>query len=402
MARKFVETLFYGVTLLVVLGNGILFQLPPLVAGVILVLTGAATLMIMLAQREPLPVIFWGSIVMYGGASFSEWVATGQLPLVGEGSRWMLLWVCNLLAVYYIVQNEAARKRALIFFAFVALLMVFMAGAHLAPTARKERLQLEGFSGSLGNANGLAFLTGFLAINLLFWSLRGSKLIRPVLWTLATVLVLVMIRTVSRGGIGTFGIGLTILSLTALIAAGVRLSGIVLIMVSIVGGMIVLSVAAESVDFLQARFDERSIRLEVFRRETLEQLWDTIVFGAGGRRIATVAGIRAHNSFLTTHMDYGGITAYPYLLMLLMLAIRTGRMVLARAFPLDVRLWIVALLLMMLSYQFFSNTGYVHPESVLALAMIAVYTGPYSGRAIRTRREHQKAAYTYTLQTGCE
>lgn len=385
-ARKVVEFTFYAVTVnSLVLSSGGFIQLPPFFAGGLISALGAMAVVMMLAQGERLPAIFWIALVMSGGASLSEWVVSRQLPFVGESVRWLVLHACNLVVVYYIVQNESARKRALIVFAAMALAMVFVVGAQLTSTARQERLHLEGFGGSLGNANGLSFLTGFIAINLLFWSLRSTVVIRPFLWGLAAVLVLVMVRTVSRGGIGTFAVGFTLLTLTVLSARGVRWSGIIVILISIVVGFYLLSVAAESVEYLKTRFGEHSIRQDVFRAETLDQLWDSILFGSGGR-VETVVGIRAHNSFITTHMDYGGLTAYPYLLMLVLLGVRTFRMFFAREYPLDLRMWIVTLLVMSLCYQFFSNQGFCHPESVLAFALISKYTEAYRFGALRTRR----------------
>lgn len=391
-ARKLVEALFY-----MVLALG-LFQtyLGPLsgvrfVVGGPILLCGALAALITLARRQPLPSTVWFYVLIAIGANISQIIVAQEMPVVGRTVAPFVIFPCYLIMVGLVVRNEVACKRLMIALSLFALLAVWTAGVELTARAGSQRLRLDKvIATTLGDANALAFHAGTLAVSVLFWSLRSAKMIRPALWFLAGVLTLVVIRTVSRSGIVGLGCGLAVLATAILLGRGVRLSGIILIIVAVCAGSVLLSTVSDSLDFLVERFTStdlrETVRLRVYSWETVIDLLNTMVLGRGPFLSETFAGIHAHNAYIYTQLTYGGITAMPYLAMLAMMGIRTFRLVRDNGVPRDIRLWVLALFGMTLLYQMTTNMGYVGPESILAFAVIERYTAPYSRRRLEYRK----------------
>jgi hypothetical protein len=94
-----------------------------------------------------------------------------------------------------------------------------------------------------------------------------------------------------------------------------------------------------------------------------------MVFGTGQEDAVTGAGITAHNSFIYTHMAYGGLAGWLYVLWMLWMARGIARMFRAQNLPVDVKLMIAALFGMAIVGHMFSNMGYIFYSSVYATAM---------------------------------
>ena len=133
--------------------------------------------------------------------------------------------------------------------------------------------------------------------------------------------------------------------------------------------------------------------MRVYSVETLYDLWDSKVLGSGPLTITRAAGITAHNSFIYTHMCFGGITAWPYLIWLLVLGIRILRMMRFSDIPWDIKLLVVALFGMALGSQVLSNKAYLYYSTIYATAIVEKYTAPFSGRRMRRSAAAQQDYY---------
>jgi len=347
--------------------------------GGVLMLAGLSALVIQLAQREPLPVSVWFAVVMNFGVNLTEAYGVGQMPVISEGVRPMLFWLMQMIMVCYLVRNTAAQKRMLVFFGIMLVIVIQISGV----TARDERLILQqaGAGSSFGNSNQLSYMTGLFSIALLFWSLRARVVIRPLLWGLAAVLAYLMLKTGSRGGAVTYGCGLLMLLTTILLGRGVRLGGAVLVAAILAAVSQAWFLLADPFEVLSRRAERHSIRQDVYRWELLHDLWETSVFGVGIQSAFTsTAGIQAHNSFIYAHQAYGGITAWPYLVYLIVLAIRLARLMRNRDLPLDMRMMVATLFGMSLGAQALANHGYMFYSSIFALAVVDKYTSLYARR----------------------
>ncbi len=379
LARKTVELLLYvsvlNSTFIHVTGGSAV----PGLGGAAVVLSGMTALVILLAQREPLPTSFWFGAVMYMAANLTEAFGVGQLPVISEGVRPMMFWLLYVVVYCYLARNTATQKRMLLFFSLMLIVVIRVSGL----TARDERLILEqtGAGSSFGNSNQLSYMLGLFSIALIFWSLRAKAAFKPFLWVLAGVLAYLMLKTGSRGGAVTYGCGLLVVVVTVLLGRGVRLSGAFLVMVVLAAVSQAWFLLADPLEVLSRRAERHSIRQDVYRWELLDDFRETAIVGVGQARAYTsTAGIQAHNAFIYAHQAYGGIAAWTYLIWLIVLGVRVLRLLRDRAVPLDRRMQVVAMYGMSLGAQALSNHGYMFYSSLFALGLIEKHTFGY-GRA---------------------
>ena len=400
LIRKLVELMFYFVMLMTTFPHlmGGLTQVPNAL-GAIQTSIGGLAFLLMLTQREKIPISIWFAVAINVFANFSEVIGHGAIPIIGEGTVAMLHWVTGLLMVCYLVQNEATYKRLLLFHIAIVLIAVKLGGTGTFETgsaieAGRLGLLEAGFAVTFMNPNTLGCLAGFLAVASLFWSLRSAIVLKPVLWSLAAVLIFVVFVTVSRSAILITFCGLMVLVLAVLMGRGVRLAGIILIIV----GMLVVAqfgyMLTSHMELLGERMGRRSVRLDVYTVETIDELLDTMLIGKGTLTRLKHAGILPHNVFLSVHLFYGAPAAWAYALWIIILGLRTLRMMRHREVPLDQKLMIVALFGMTFGLQMCSNHGYVHVQSILATAVIERFTAPYSWRRIKMRLIAQQVGHS--------
>lgn len=394
--RHAVEVLFYLCAANAVFGSYTGTISIPFITGAAIDVAGMVALIAVLAQRDPIPLNVWGALAMLVGANVSRSLGNGVTPLFGSGLPAFLHFVSNALMISFIVQNEAARKRLLLFCGVVVTASVAVGGVSVG-RIKKGRLELEDVAGMFSNANDLAYVAGLFAVALLFWSLRSSKLMWLVLWPLAAALSAAVLSTVSRGGVLALGAGLAMLVLTIVTGKGVRASGFILLFVIGVGGLVaagsqLASSLSDPVEQLGRRLGEESSRTAVYSLGTLRDLWHTKFFGVGHEHaIVSEAGIEAHNSFIYTHMAYGGVTAWPYAVWWLIVVTRVWRATFSPGLPRYVKLEVICMLGMAFASQLMSNQAYAFYSSIYAMAMIDKYTMPFSRRRAAARREAQMA-----------
>jgi len=389
--RKLVEILFYFSTALsafsIPLGLG-----TPFVAGGIVALSGAVALGLWVLSRDRLPISIWFAIAIMALANVSE-LLHGELPVFGAGLRPLFVWVCQLLMLCYLLQNQATQRRVLFFFSMLVIVVVLMSGVQIG---RQGRLELEGAASSFRNANALAYTSGIFSVALIFWSLRAAAGLRLILWAMAAVLFYDLFLTVSRGGLFAYACGIAALVISLLGDRGVRIRGIVMIVVvalALSQGAYLLS---DSVAALEERVEDvgESQRLDVYTLGTLGNLMDTAVIGWGTSETMderkSLARTLSHNTFFYMHMTYGGIAAWVYLAWLITLGIRILRMVRARHYSLSIKLAVVAMFWMGCLAQLLSNQGQLFLCTVYVTAFVERYTTPYGRRQIRARLEGQR------------
>lgn len=377
LGRKCVELFYY----LSVVNSVFVYKtgaaMLPYFGGALVVMAGAVCLTIMLAQRERIPLTVWCAVLINVFATLSQGIR-GEIPIIGEGLNQLFLWACQSLVICYLVRNPGTQKRLLLFFAIVLVFCVYFSGElQGGSSGRRLRLERYGVGSSFGNANDLAYMVGTFAVAVLFWSLRSIRSVRPLLWALALVLLVITVRTVSRGAITAVCCGLAMLAVAIMLARGARIGGIVMV----VFGIILLSqlsfLLADPMEFLKARMKgdgSSRVRLAVYNEATLEQLAETYLFGQGiaGTK-SVVTGVTPHNTYLYTQFAYGGLAAVSYLAWMLAMAIRTTRVCFRSELRMDLRLEVVALFGMTLMSHLLSNQGFVFLSSMYAVGLIEKY-----------------------------
>lgn len=381
LARKAVELMFY-----LSFGNSTFLPYTGLEAlefasGGTVALFGLLAFIISTFQGERLNMTFKFIILMTVTGTVTA-LSLREPPIIGDTMKPFTHWIANAAMLFYVVRNQAASRRVMLYISVALIFSVVLGGVQ-----EGGRLNVEEVGAAFSNSNRLAYSCGMFSVALLFWSLRSGKLIRPLLWALAAIIVYYLFLTVSRGGILAWACGMAVLAVAVLLGRGVRIAGIMLVLVSLAIGSRLAVMVADSSHYLEERAHERSMRLDVYSVGTLHDLARTTVLGRGtGAGNTTSAGIESHNSFLYTHMVYGGITAWPYLAWMIILSIRVKRMVLSSDFPLDVRMQVLALFGMGLASQLLSNAGYQFISTIYATAVIEKYTAPYSRARIMERQ----------------
>lgn len=390
--RKFVELLFYVIVAIPNFTKLSFFLKVPYLMGALVMVSGFLTFVIILAERRKIPTVVYCAIFMNLGANISQVIGQGELPLIGEYLPYFLHWLTFLTMVSYLVQNKAANYRILFFLAVLIIATVWGGGVL---SSGGDRLDLSGIEAgaAFSNANQLAYVSGFFSVAILFWSLRASKLLRPFLWAMAVFLAFLLIRTISRGGMLVFACGIMVLLFLILMGRGVRLSGIVLIVVSLLVVLQLSYIVAGNFELLGERLGEESIRTKIYSMETLKQILGSLIFG-GGYNTRTSAGVSAHNAFINTYLCYGGITIWPYIILLWILGVRMLRMFRADNLDSTIKFTVIALFGMSFGCLMFSNLGYMFWNSIYALAVVEKYTAPYSKRRIKNREAMELMYYS--------
>lgn len=386
LVRKFVELLLYT-TIVVSNFPALTFLVDiPYALGGLLFTSGFLAFVLMLADGQKISTVVWCAIIMNIAANLSQVLGQGAIPVIGAGLTLFSHWLSRLIMICYLVQNKATNYRVLLFFATLVVLTVWSGGVITDTTSRLALSEIEA-GGGFSNANTLAYLTGLFSVAVLFWSLRASKLIRPFLWALAAALIYILIRTVSRGGMLAFACGIMVLLFSILMGRGTRIGGIVLIVISIFVFFQFSYLVADSFEFLGERMGQESSRVDVYSMSTVNAIFDSIILG-GGPRTKTSAGFSAHNAFIYTHMCYGGITIWPYIILLWIFGVRMLRMFRADDLDFTIKFTVIALFGMSLGSVILSNVAYVYLSSVYALAVVEKYTAPYSKRRIAEREAY--------------
>lgn len=373
--RKIVELVFYLTLLITVFRLQLGISGKVLIAGGTVAAAGLFTFIVYVVQRETLPRSFYFIVAINVAANLSQMIGQGELLFIGSGLPKLLHWCSITLMMCYLVRNHAAEKRMLVFLSVVIFLAAIIGGIekiHYDTT----RLALEAVGGAFRNPNQLAYLSGLFSIALLFSSLRSSNTVRILLWTLAFVLFVVLLQTLSRGGMAVFLCGLACLLIAALLTRGKRITGFTLLITVLIGGSLIGSHYTQQFDQLSQRIHEESYsaRLGIYQEDLFGDLSKTILLGTGPESAITSQGLTAHNSFIYTHMAFGGPSGYILLVWLLYLGWSVTKVFFSRNIPLDIRMMLIALFGIMLGSNIFSNQGYVFLSSIYAVAVIEKYT----------------------------
>lgn len=353
---------------------------------------GFVSLLIILALREPLPRSVWFVVGFNIFANISQFVAHGETPITGGGLAALFHWLSFLIIICFLVQNSAAEKRVIAFFVLMIVCAVVKGG--LMTSVEQYRLTLVGVAGAFNNANDLAHMAALFAIAALFWSLRSGKLIKPLIWLMAGALVIIMVRTISRGAALTFGCGCLVLMVTVMIGKGVRAPGIILVIIAVITVLQFGYLLSREMGYIRQRYIGQGAadfstkaRLGVYSLDMLGELWETKLFGRGPHNPQTkTTGKSAHNTFLHTHLVFGGMTGWTYLLWLLYLGRRIFKMFRAKDLPLDIKMQVLALFGMSLGSQILSNQAQLFYSSIFATAIVEKYTSIYSRRNMREQQ----------------
>lgn len=338
-------------------------------------------------KLPPLSVVF--GIIICIAANLSQSLGNGQMPITGQGLPMLLFHIGTLLGMWYVSLNRAAERRMILFFVCLMIYLAFAGGQYMRGHASVERLELEGVGGLMANANSIAYMTGVFGIAMLFRSLREPAALKPIMWVLAIVMFILLMRTVSRTGLVLFAVGFMAFMVVALGGRGVRVSGLIFLCIVVLFLSQFAYLIADQVLSYQKRVEvDTEGRLGVFSIATINDMVSTLVFGRGPERaISSATGITPHNTFFYMHFAFGGITAWPYFAWLLILGIRVLRMLKANDFPLDIKAFVVSMYLMAVGGEGTNNINFTIYSSVYAWAIIEKYTAIYSHRKMTMRAE---------------
>lgn len=326
------------------------------------------------AGREQLPKSLYFILAMNVMANLSLVVGHGEAPILGDGLTELFHWITYALMISYLVRNRMAEKRLLVFMAATILLSVYFGGVEKMHFGR-PRLELQGVGGNFKNANDLAYYSGLVAIALLFRSVKSGMLFRILLCLLAFGLILVCARTVSRGGLLALTFGITLFMTTIVVIEDKFKSFLtVTTFLLVIAGL--FAVFSAPVLLLLERIGETSYgrRVGVYLISPLEDMLNTLVLGMGQSGAVTGAGISAHNSFMHTHIAYGGLVAYIYVAWMIWLGCGVWKCWFDSQSPREVKVFVLAIFTMMVISHIFSNRGYLFLSSIYVAAMIEKYT----------------------------
>lgn len=401
LSRKLVEFLLYATMINsnLILQSGL--AVLPGAGGGPVVLAGMLSAMIILMRGDRMPMTVWFALAINILANITEVFGHGKMPLFASGLNLFFMWMANTVMFCYVAQNQAGFRRMLMFFCLLMILAIQLGGV-TEGTRTVQRLRVENVGGLYANPNQIGPSGGILCVGLLFWSLRGSKVLRPFLWFLAAVMMYYVFMSVSRAGILVSLCGLSVFLVAAVGTRGIHGSGLVVILACVAGAAIIIPMLTSAFEGLAERAQSGDhsarARMAVYSYETVEDLFDTVLIGRGSDQAHTSVGINAHNSFIYTHMAYGGIAAWVYMAWLMTLSVRLIRMLRAGDFPRDVKLQAIALFGIMLGANLFTNTGYLELPTYLAVGYLEKYTAAYSLSRVRARRRAMSYAANDDLQ----
>jgi O-antigen ligase len=396
VARKLVELLFYLSVINASLQSVTGVNTIPYLTGGVIAVSGAIALVVLLSQGQGLPLTIWFAIAINAAANASLVLGLHVIPLVAEGLPPLLQWLFTLTMMCYMVRDRNTERRVLFFMVVLVIATISTSGITHGPQ-RSGRLALHDIGFLFANSNDLAHNASLLAVAVLFWSLRAAKILRPLLWVLALALTVIVVRTASRGGVLSMGCGLTLLVVAVLLGRGTRVAGIIMIGAVAVVIPFLAQELLRPIGVLSARMtqtDQSSeSRMAVHSLDTLRDLSRTILAGQGPTysRLSAL-NIHAHNSYVYTHMTYGGPAGILYASWLAVLGLRIFRMLRVGEFPMDIRLFVLAMFGMSLAAQLLSNMGYVFLSSVYAAGVVEKYTQVYGRRQMHTRRLYARQA----------
>jgi len=387
--RFLVEILLY----VSIAGRAFGFQLGilriPKLSGAIILVCGIVCLAVMLIKRQKIPVSFYFALGVNILANFSQVFAVGQLPIFGDYLRDLLFWMCLLLMTCYVVRNDNASRRTAVVLAVIAIMAVWLGGfAKEAGTVGTKiaRLKLEGVGTMFANANDLGYLVAIAAITLLFFSLTSRKKIKPLYWLLVLLLIVILLRTISRGALLFFGIGVIFFLLAVLFGKGGKIGLVVLILLGMFASGRFAYQFAETKEAYRYRLYAHSRRLEVWRSMPGD-MKDTIIFGKGPAEAYTFhRAVQPHNTFFWLHLAYGGPCAWMYLAWIALLCVRGIRMLCSPLVPLQQKITVLGIFSVAMGCQIMSNFGPENYGAILGMAITDRYTSMFSKRQMILRR----------------
>jgi len=352
-------------------------------AGALVAIGGLSCFFVYHSSREKLPATFYFVFIINVFANFSLVIGRGEPPILGDGLTDLFHWATMVLLFSYIIRNRAAEKRMLFAMALLIMVAVIVGGTEEFHYGR-PRLELQDLGGTFRNANDLAYFSGLTAVCLLFMGLRSRSIVLLLANSAALVLMLICFKTVSRSGIISLGLGVILFVATTFIAnKQFRKIGTVIIFIGVFIGVAVYF-SQPFLLFIE-RLGEHSYgsRVGVYQTAIFNDLADTFVTGMGQDGAVTRGGISAHNTFLHTHIAYGGLAAYVYFIWMAWLGICVWNTCLCDKAPTDIRVFIAVIFIMMIISHVFTNRGYLLLPSIYAAATIEKYTYCYRLRLSR-------------------
>ena len=389
LGRKFVELLLCIVIFNLAFSQKLGLNLIPFLLGGFLAAAGGICFLVMMVQGERLPMTLWFALALNVGANVSQVLGNGQPPILGEGLNILFLWFCIQMLFCYVVQNSGAQKRILLYSAVLSV-AVLVIGGEGVKQGRTERLVASDF-GLMANSNSVAYICGFLCVALLFWSLRCIKPARPVLWALAAVLAYMTVQSLSRVGVVILAFGLLMFVISILSARGARVGGLVFLVVAFVAISQLAFLFADSAQMLERRmYGERTnteSRTRMYNLQTIGDLIEATPFGHGpSNSQVSSTGITAHNTFVYIYLSFGAITAWPYLIWMLVLGVRLIRLSRAPDYPVDHRIMLLTLFGMIVGEHITNNQGFLDLSALYGTGLIEKYTQAYGNRSVALRQ----------------
>ena len=388
--RFVAEILLYISLILGAFGEQVGTTNVPVLGGAIILLCGLITAGIMLAEGKKLPMSIWFALVITILANVSE-VINGQQPL-NTSVNAMLFWMCRLLIACHLFKNDKAAHRAFFFLALCILLAIGRGGlGEVTGVGRVERLTTgEQMTGALQGPNGIGPAAASVASFLLFFSLRSSKKFKLFYWLAAMLIAYIAIRTVGRRSIFMLFFGVFVFCLAATFTKGGKFGFIMLIFLTIFGVARYAYTLTRVKETATIRFAQGYDRLAM-NPELRSDVAKTVLFGMGREELFSRYGNIPHVPFYYLHLTYGGLTAYIYVVWLILLSMRCWRIFWSPEVDWRYKFEMTAAYGLFMLPQIASVFGPAQYGTLLVTAMLEKYTAPFSRRQVHLRRFEREA-----------
>ncbi|HAD05058.1 MAG: hypothetical protein A2091_12735 [Desulfuromonadales bacterium GWD2_61_12] len=334
-------------------------------SGAIILFSGVATLAIVFARQERLP-----ASVMF--AALISLIATVvDLYLVDLVPRDMLYWTSILLMMCYIVRDEGAHLRCVLFLSGCVFLSVAIGGTYYSGMHGVKRLGLEsGTVGTMfGNPNDLAQIALIAGISLLFLGLRCGRLASACIMIVAIGLMGVVLLTLSRQGLILLAFGLCVYLVTVLGTQARKLEAVLLATLILGIAVIFSAEIMEIVGGFLFRLGLESSRVDYWATAPQDMV-DTLMAGYGTPNAYTLEGLQPHSAFLWLHLAYGGFCALVYTAWVVWVTVRTRSLAFNQQLPATMRTEGLVMFFIFLALQFTSVFAPFNYGCILAVATL--------------------------------
>lgn len=316
-------------------------------SGAMILSSAIVCLLIMFVRHKKIPVSIYFALLINVFAIITD------LVWLGLFNREMIFWLSALLMACFIVRDEGAISRVLLFLG-VCVGGALASGAEFAAERvgiMRLYLSKEGAGAMFANSNDLAQISCITAVILLFQCINRPLLMKLLLYAAALGLAGVTLLTLSRQGLLFLGFGF-LLYCIALLLKYKRSFELIIITVAITAFTFYnLENLAEIINGYNYRFAQSSGRTDYWMTAPRD-MQRSFLAGFSSDNAYSFDGSLPHSTFLWLHIAFGGACAWIYALWVAFLGWQTSQFVLGNYSSWPIRIETLTIFLMFLAAQF--------------------------------------------------